>query len=170
MTPFLVAFDARVELHPMLVHFPIVLLLATFGLDGVGVLTRREWLHRAGLLALALGTAGVAAAVVSGFLTPEAGENGVGFHSSGGVTGFFSGNKVDVHQNLGLVLLGASLVWLLMRLVLWGRSYRWRGACLGFGLLVVALVMLTGYYGGDVVYGPKVTIRHLSDTQFERGN
>lgn len=170
MSPFLVTFDARLELHPMLVHFPIVLLLGSLALDGAGSLLRRDWLHRAGVASLILGVLAAAAAVVTGFVTPEASEVGIGLHSTGGLSGFFSGNKVDVHQNLALMLMAASTMWLTMRLVLWQRSDNWKRVYLGFGLLVAALVMLTGYYGGEIVYGPKVTISHLSDTQFQKGD
>lgn len=166
--PFLVTFDARLELHPMLVHFPVVLLLGSFALDSAGYFVKRDWLHRAGFLALVLGVAAAGAGVASGLATPEAGEAGWGFHTSGGVTGLFSGSKVLVHQNLAFLLLIASGAWLVMRVALWNRSPAWKHAYLGFGVLVVALVMLTGYYGGDIVYGPKVTLNHLSETQLER--
>jgi uncharacterized membrane protein len=154
----------------MLVHFPIVLLLGSFACDAAGWALRRDWLHRAGLVSLAIGVIGTAAAVVTGFVTPEAGEVGIGFHSNGGLQGFFSGNRVDVHQNLALLLMAATVLWFIVRLVLWGRSATWRRAYLSFGLVIVALVVLTGYYGGEIVYGPKVTISHLSDTQFQKGN
>lgn len=170
MILFLVTFDPRLELHPMLVHFPIVLLLGSFVFDAAGWALGRDWLHRAGLACLAVGVLGTAAAVVTGFVTPEAGEVGIGFHTSGGLRGFFSGSKVDVHQNLALLLMAATAMWLIIRLALWGRSAAWKRAYLGFGLVVVALVVLTGYYGGEIVYGPKVTISRLSDTQFQKGN
>ncbi len=152
----------------MLVHFPIVLLLGSFAFDGLGYLMKRDWLHRAGFLTLVLGVAPAGVAIVSGLVTPEAGEIGWGFHTSGGVTGLFSGRNLLVHQNLAFLLLIAGVAWLAMRLVLWGRSPVWKKAYLGFGVVAVALVMLTGYYGGEIVYGPKVTVSHLSDTQFSR--
>lgn len=55
-----------IPIHPMLVHFPIALLITGFAAELAGLLTGKEWLTRAALLLLILGTAGAISAVVTG--------------------------------------------------------------------------------------------------------
>ncbi len=151
----------------MLVHFPIAMLLAAFALEAGGLVLRRHSLNRAAFGVLLLAVPSVLIGLLTGLLTPEATENGIGIHTSGGLSGYFRGNTVLVHENLAFLLLAASIAWLLVRLFVWGASVERQAACLGVGAVVIALLGLTGYYGGDIVYGPQVQISHLSETQFK---
>ena len=58
-------------LHPMIVHFPIALLIVGFVSDIAGVVSRREFFSRAGFYLLIAGTLGVIAAYFSGDMAGE---------------------------------------------------------------------------------------------------
>jgi len=55
-----------IPIHPMLVHFPIALLIVGFLAELAGLLLRKDWLARAALLLLVLGTLGAVSAVLTG--------------------------------------------------------------------------------------------------------
>jgi uncharacterized membrane protein len=57
------------ELHPIVVHFPIALLITSVALDFAGVFLRRAGLMTAATWCLVLGVPGAYAALFSGFLS-----------------------------------------------------------------------------------------------------
>ncbi|MGE5333523.1 MAG: DUF2231 domain-containing protein [Nitrososphaerota archaeon] len=59
------------ELHPIIVHFPIALLLTSVALDFAAVFLRRAMLADAATWALILGTPGALAALASGWLSEK---------------------------------------------------------------------------------------------------
>ena len=61
------------SLHPLVVHFPIALLLSAVGLELLALLLKRPALHRISLWNLCLGTLGAAAAVLTGLRAEVAG-------------------------------------------------------------------------------------------------
>jgi uncharacterized membrane protein len=63
------------SLHPLIVHFPIALLLTAVGVDGLALLLKRPSLHRLALWNLSLGVLGAAAAVVSGLQAEVVGKH-----------------------------------------------------------------------------------------------
>ncbi len=54
------------HLHPMIVHFPIALIIVGFLSDLIGVVTKRQFFTTAGLYLIALGSTGTIAAYLSG--------------------------------------------------------------------------------------------------------
>ena len=56
------------HLHPMIVHFPIALLIVGFLADAVGLIFKKDFFTKAGFYLLILGTLGVVAAYLSGNL------------------------------------------------------------------------------------------------------
>ncbi len=58
-------------LHPMLVHFPIALLIIGFLADLAGLIFKKEFFSKAGFYLLILGTAGVVAAYFTGSAAGE---------------------------------------------------------------------------------------------------
>lgn len=89
------------SLHPLLVHFPVALLLTATSLDVLALLLKAPSLHRIALWNLALGVVGAAAAVLSG-LQAEA----VGKHS------FEIWQVMELHKRLGFttLILGSTAV------------------------------------------------------------
>ncbi|MBI3996435.1 MAG: DUF2231 domain-containing protein [Candidatus Omnitrophica bacterium] len=53
-------------IHPLIVHFPIALLLTAVLLDGLAIILKRPALHRVALWNLCLGTVGAGVAVLTG--------------------------------------------------------------------------------------------------------
>jgi uncharacterized membrane protein len=147
-----------VELHPMLVHFPIALLCFAFFLDAAAWLWRSQSARIAALYSLAGGAVGTLVSVLSGLITPEASERegealqGAALPQPFSLHGFFSGRLVEVHKHWGYVLLALVIVWLGVRLAAHLRS-RWQGVAMGVGVLAFIVLVLTSYYGGDLVYG-----------------
>jgi len=131
-------------LHPLLVHFPIALLIAVLLFDAVGWLWRRVAFTEAALGIQALGVLGAAAAVISGNQAEEAVEGIPGIH-----------DVLELHERLGQMVLWVGLALLALRLfLLWkrmsGQVTKGLMTLLSLGLAI--LVGVTGYYGGELVY------------------
>ena len=139
----------------MLVHFPIALLCFAFLLDGAAWLWKSQPARSAGLYALVAGAVMAALAVVSGLITPEAREREGRRLAEGSFSlyRFFSGRLVEVHKHWSYVLLALVVLWLVVRVASHLRSARWHGLSLAIGVLALIALVLTGYYGGGLVYG-----------------
>jgi len=60
------------NLHPLVVHLPIALLIVGFLFDVFGLLMRKDWAKRAGLVLIVLGSVGALTAMLSGSAAEEA--------------------------------------------------------------------------------------------------
>ncbi len=130
------------NVHPLVVHFPIALLLAAAGLMLLGVLGQSERLLWAARLDLWLGTIAAAVAVRTGLAAEETAQHTFEIHQ-----------LMERHEALGLWVLwlsvGLALVSLAAPLM---RSRRWQWGLLA-GLMVTSAVLSVGaYYGGRMVY------------------
>lgn len=138
------------HIHPLIVHFPIVLivLMAAFdwiaSLRGVSVTGRNP-----------AGNASVSLAVLAGLSALVAyhfGGVALDFAEAGG----FSSDVAEIHEGLGITTATALAVWACVRGLLWFRDFRF-GNPIAFLIPVVetaglALVTATAYYGGQLVY------------------
>jgi uncharacterized membrane protein len=127
-------------LHPMMTHFPLALLSASFVLD----IAAHWWpkLRTSGWVLLILGTIGAIFAVITGNVDGELYEDSV------------AGGVVETHQTLAItttVIFSALLVWRFFARRKGNDSaekwYYFIPATIGMGLL-----LLTGLYGGHMVY------------------
>ena len=129
-------------IHPMAVHFPIALLMASVLFDLAATRWRHGSFREAGFYTLILGVLGAILAVLTGAIEEEAAEE-AGIPES----------VLEIHETLGyatLALFGALLV---IRLAVRLRWMRERPALyLTLGLLGVVIVAATGFYGGSLVY------------------
>lgn len=130
--------------HPLLVHFPIALLIAALLFDAVGWLWRRPSFTEAALGVQVLGVLGALAAVLSGNQAEEAVEHLPGIH-----------DVLELHESLGQAVFWAALAVLLLRGFLLWRGWRGPGVkalmvLLSLGLAI--LVGMAGYQGGRLVY------------------
>jgi uncharacterized membrane protein len=129
-------------LHPMLVHFPIALLITSVLFDVLGAWLTRESLREGALWLLVLGVLTGLAAFASGDVAAEAAEKA-------GV----AESLIETHEHLAgatVGVFGALLVW---RLLLRNRfSPRTRVAYLMVAIVGLGLLSATGHYGGSLVY------------------
>ncbi|MBX5464548.1 MAG: hypothetical protein IRZ26_03210 [Clostridia bacterium] len=141
-----------VELHPMLVHFPIALFLTMLLVEVLWRIRRESWLERASALLLDLSAISSVLTVAAGFLAAVAG--GVPLSSllageeAGGVAG-----AVAEHMQRGLfaMVLLVGLAFYRHRVRRAGRS--WEGWLAWAGLALAFLMVLTaGLSGGELVY------------------
>jgi uncharacterized membrane protein len=127
-------------LHPMMTHFPLALLSASYVLD----IAAHWWpkLRTSGWVLLILGTVGAIFAVITGNVDGEMYEDSV------------AGGIVETHQTLAItttVIFSALLIWrFFARRKGNDPAEKWFyfiPATIGMGLL-----LLTGLYGGHMVY------------------
>lgn len=151
-----------VHIHPMLVHFPIVLFLVAIAaqlltLARGGDLTARTCLPSAALIALILAAlAAVAAAVFGDIALDRAVELG------------FPKDPLETHQELGL-----TTTWLFVALAAVQGLAWWRKisakAARGWTLALIGVVgcvllLSTAYYGGNLVYKIGVNVDSVKPT------
>lgn len=130
------------SVHPLIVHFPIALLLSAACLDGIAWVLRRPGIHAVALWNLSLGTLGAAAAVATG-LRAEA----VAKHS------FEIWQVMELHKRLGFFTLGLGALVTGWRLLRRDRlTVRTRAALFVLTLIVVGTVSWGAYLGGRMVY------------------
>ena len=130
------------RLHPLVVHFPIALLLTALFLDGLALALKRPHLHKIGLWNLCLGTAGAAAAVLTGLQAED-----VAKHS------FEIWQVMRLHKRLGITTLILGMLMVAWRL--WKRDRlagRSRVLLMLLTLLMASTLSYGAYLGGRLVY------------------
>ncbi|MBI4355164.1 MAG: DUF2231 domain-containing protein [Candidatus Omnitrophica bacterium] len=130
------------SIHPLVVHFPIALLLAAVGLEMVAMAAKRPGLHTISLWNLWLGTLGAAAAVLTGWQAEELASHSMAIHE-----------VMAWHERLGLTTLGLAACITAVRL--WRRdqcSARLRTATLVMLALLTVSVAVGAHLGGRLVY------------------
>ena len=144
------------HLHPMVVHFPLVLLLPAILIDGLvalrgGNLSGREVLARAGRLSLFAGAAMAVAALSLGYLA-----------QSIAIDKGFADSLIERHEGLGVAtaVVFASLAglrWAAMQLSV--SLVGWRaGLALAVSVAAGVLLVATAYQGGLLVYDHGVNV------------
>ena len=132
------------HIHPMVVHFPIALILTGFVFDVVYLFFKREQcLSKAGLYLMILGTLGAGLAFASGHLfTDELNEGEVA-------------RVFNLHENWALITVIVMTLCSIVRIYLMraGKgqtTLKW----VSFGLYLAGAiaVSLTGFMGGNMVY------------------
>lgn len=148
----------RLELiHPMIIHFPIVLAMGLFALDACASM-RDASLARG----TAMGVASLTLAVSAGLFAILAYVFGDQAYDIALATGKAPDALLEMHQELGTATAVALVVWATV------RAYAWmRGAPLDGGrrLALTAIegglvlaVLATAWYGGQLVYDHGVAV------------
>lgn len=137
-------------IHPMLVHFPIVLLITAVALDIIMLLIKKDLASRqclplVALAALLLGTLSAGVAAVFGDMALDKAVS----------LGFPSG-PLETHETLALITIAVFSLHGLLRLLAFWRSYPLQGI-IGWisafpGMVGGVLLIATAYYGGELVY------------------
>lgn len=148
------------HIHPMLVHFPIVLYLLAIVLQLAvllrhGNLSDNRCLANTALASLLLAAASAAVAVFFGDIALDhAAELG------------FPSDPMELHAALGITTMSLLLVFSAIHLA--ARWFRWplattRGWLVwGAGAAVAALLIATAYYGGELVYSIGVNVNAVT--------
>ena len=136
--------------HPMLVHFPIVLLITACAMDIILLsikkdLTSRQCLSMIALSALLLGTLSAGLAAIFGDIALDR-----------AISLGFPRGPLETHETLALITIAVFCLHCLLRLLALWRRVPLRGY-LGWlsaipGMVGVVLLILTAYYGGELVY------------------
>jgi uncharacterized membrane protein len=131
------------HLHPMLVHFPIALVVFGFLAEMAALYFKKEvYLSRMGLILLIFGTLSALMAWLTGnFFTSE-------------MAGA-AGEIKETHELFALITLGTLLFTSVLRLVIQSKGIENTGlkkvALIFYGLAAIS-VSITGFYGGTLVY------------------
>ena len=144
------------HIHPMIVHFPIALLIVGFLADAVGVILKKEFFSKAGFYLLILGTLGVVAAYISGNIA------GDGITEAGSLK-----QALETHEDAATLTLWLMVGTALIRIALqftkkYVGAFRW--VALLLFLVGVLSIARTGYYGGELVF------KHAAGVQFNLGS
>lgn len=132
------------HIHPMVVHFPIALLLLGFLFDFVYLFIKKDHcLSKAGMYLMILGTLGAGVALASGFLFTTA-------LTDGEVAKIYDRHKIGALITLIIMTISASVRIILEVKKKEETSLKW----VSFGLyfLGTAAVSFTGLMGGTMVY------------------
>lgn len=153
----------RLELiHPMVVHFPIVLGLGLFAVDGIAAL--RKWpLSGRGAVANTSAIVAVAAgifAVIAFVFGDQAYDIALAAANA-------PKDALEIHQEIGSITAFALAGWAAARAFLWWRNVK-LGAAAGYGIagieaLLVAAVLVAAWYGGELVYHYGVAVEKLAN-------
>jgi uncharacterized membrane protein len=129
-------------IHPMVVHFPIALLITSVVFDLLATRWRRESFQEAGFYTLLAGLLGAVVAVVTGAMAEEVAE-GNGIPES----------VLEIHEALGyatlLFFIGLLALRLLMR---WGLIRKIPALYLTMGFIGIVILTMAGYVGGSLVF------------------
>ncbi len=143
------------HIHPMIVHFPIALLIIGFLSDIIGLFFKKDFFSRTGFYLLILGTLGVAAAYVTGNLA------GDGIAEAGTLKQALETHEDAAALSLWLMVIAAVVRIGLVMLKKYSGIFKWLAFILFFaGVLSIAR---TGYYGGELVF------KHAAGIQFNLG-
>lgn len=144
------------NVHPLVVHVPIVLLPLGLGLDLLGAAIKRTDLQTAGRWALWAGTLGAAVAFYTGHEAAELAEPYVSEPASA---------LVRTHHNLGLATLVASVVLSLARLFSFEQfPIPLRIGYLALAGFVVGTLVVGADVGGQLVYRHGVAVQVGADS------
>lgn len=143
------------HIHPMLIHFPLALMPVALVAQGLALargqsLFGRDCASSSGMLLVILAAAGaVLAAIFGDMALDQAVASGVPL------------GKLEGHEELGILsasaLAGLAVLegWFYVRKY---NSRRLSWAAFLAGLILTGLLLLTAYYGGNLVYGLGVNV------------
>jgi uncharacterized membrane protein len=138
------------QIHPFLIHFPIVFFLSLFVLDLYARFRNIPLDGRGGVANLSAGLAvlagiGATFAAIFGALALDVA-------TSGGVPE----TTTELHESLGGITASAFAVWGLIRGYVWYREHALSKSTTSVivvvELVLTGLIFVTAYYGGQLVY------------------
>ncbi len=143
------------HLHPMIVHFPIALLIVGFLSDLIGAFFKKEFFSKAGLYLLILGTAGVIAAYFSGNIA------GDGVSEAGALKQALENHEEAAELSLWLMVIVSVVRIGIVVFKKYTGIFKW--AAIVLFLVGILSIARTGYYGGELVF------KHAAGVQLNLG-
>lgn len=144
-------------IHPMIVHFPIVLVICLFVLDAYSALRGRPAAAND-----AIGNASAILALAAGFFAVIAYIFGDQAYDAAVSAARAPADVLEMHQDLGSATAFAIAAWAVIRSVLWWRAVRFgrvlRFMSAGIEGFLVAAVIVTAWFGGQLVYDYGVAV------------
>lgn len=143
------------HVHPILVHFPIVLIYTLVIIDLAALAGSYAVTMRSGV-----GTISTFVAVAAGLFAIATwlfGGMALDYAEAAG----FSSGIAEIHESLGTISAFTFLGWGVIRLALWIRNRELGTLALAVPAIEIAgatLVTVTGYYGGQLVYDLGVNV------------
>ncbi len=144
--------DTITDIHPIIVHFPIALLIVSAALSIWVRVRGSDSMNQASWVLLLIGTVGAIAASITGIIGHEAYE-GTPVH-----------NVIDTHQNWSFATTA-----LFIALVVWRSISRWRGSDAGRSIIYLAVILvgtgfltMSGMTGGDLVFDYGINVRGIN--------
>ena len=139
---------ALAGLHPLVLHFPIALVIVAALVEFIALLGRRERLTSFSITAIIVGAPLTVVAAWSGWAMAD--------------IGYGSGWQLSLHRWLGVssaILLAGIFV---LALISWFGSRSWATATTR-GLLLIAAILIgiTAHFGGDMVWGDSLLMESL---------
>ncbi len=143
------------HIHPMIVHFPIALLIVGLLADAIGLFSKKEFFSKAGLYLLILGTIGVIAAYFSGNLAGE------GVTEAGSLKQALESHEEAAELSIWLMSAAALVRIAFIAVKSYSGSLKW----VAFALFLIGVLSIarTGYYGGELVF------KHAAGVQLDLG-
>ncbi len=131
------------NLHPLVIHFPIALLVTALALELAGLLWRSDGLRRAALWNQGLGTVGVLAAVITGRLAEAGAKHSLEIFQ-----------VMSRHEQVGYMVGWLAVAALGWRLATTRRRAVPRDQWIGWGALALLCGVLAfgAHLGGRLVY------------------
>src|ERR1035437_5431123 len=142
-------------LHPMVVHFPIALLIVGFLFETIGLFVQKEFFSKTGFYLLILGVIGV----ITAYFTGQSAGNGIT------EVGTLK-QALETHEGAAALALWLMAGAALVRVVLvWLKMYYgiFKGFAFVLFLFGVLSIARTGYYGGELVF------KHAAGVQLNFG-
>ena len=132
------------HIHPMLVHFPIALLIVGFFSETVGVFLKKDFFSTVGFYLLLLAVVGVIAAYITG---DNAGD---GITEVGALKQALETHEDAAELTLWIMVVAAAARIAMVLL----KKYHGAFKSLAFILFLLGVVAIarTGFYGGELVY------------------
>jgi uncharacterized membrane protein len=128
-------------LHPGLVHYPIALIVQSMVFQALYLIFKQTWLTKAALITWAIALAGAIAAAITGTTQAEA------VLLLGSVD-----ELLALHERLANLTIFISLGGLLYSFIGFQRNRLNPWITFAFLLLLSGMVLVTGHFGGQLVY------------------
>jgi uncharacterized membrane protein len=130
------------NLHPMIVHFPIALMIVILACDTIGFFLKRKSFFDIGTILSVFALAGAAAAVISGLVAEDTAWKIAQVHET-----------LEDHETAAFIFLGFMAIYTAFRVVFRRKiSEKLGWLSLILALWGSAIVARVGYLGGELVF------------------